>query len=457
MKARKDLLREVKKQKNAVHIVLIGTKPDIIKQAPLIKKLKEKGHFTLVVHSGQHTQFNLSGGLEEEFGIIPDVNLEVSGNLYEQQSQIILRFGSLLKEIKGLKKEIIPYVCADTTTAVAAGIASFANQISTAHVEAGLRTMSPSKTSILNLLDDSFSVPEYFASLKRSSAWEKGSYEPYPEQFDTRAAGPSSGVHLAPTELNKKHLLNEGYSKERVFVVGNTISDALKLVEEKLSKSKLFESFPQLINGDIIRFCIHRRENISSFQRFMSIYEAMEKLIKDGRLIVLISLGATEKALREYSLKEKTVDLAKKYKNFVYSPVLPYYYDTISLMKKCSLVVTDSGSIQEETNLLGIPGVVLRFNTDRPEAVFSGSNVIAPPIKKEIILKIINFVLDNKKQQEEMKKSPKLYGANVSEKIVETVERSIHKDSSFNLFEFMEHQRLGLTKKPFWRKGGIEW
>ncbi|MDP3987529.1 MAG: UDP-N-acetylglucosamine 2-epimerase [Candidatus Levybacteria bacterium] len=457
MKVRKDLIREIKKQKGAVHIVLIGTKPDIIKQAPLIIKLKEKNHFTLVIHSGQHNQFNLSGGLEKEFGIVPDVNLEVSGNLYQQQSQIIERFGSILEEIKSLKKEIIPYNCADTTTAVAAGIASFANLISTAHVEAGLRTMSPSKELTLSLLNDSFNPQDYFEKLKESKNWEKGSYEPYPEQFDTRAAGPSAGIHFAPTKLNMEHLINEGYSPQRIFVVGNTISDALKHVKKSINKSTIFEKFPILVGGNVIRFCVHRRENISSFQRFMSIYEAMEQLIRDGRKIILISLGATEKALRQYGLKNKTLELSKKYKNFIYSPVLPYYYDTIALMQKCSLVVTDSGSIQEETNMLGIPGVVLRFNTDRPEAVFSGSNVIAPPIKKEIILKIINAVLDSKERQKIVKNSKKLYGENVSGKIVKTVEKAIHKDSSFNIFEFMEHQRLGLTKKSFWRKGGIQW
>lgn len=457
MKIRKDLLKEIKKQKDAIHAVLIGTKPDIIKQAPLIKKLKEKGHFTLVVHSGQHREFNLSGGLEEEFGITPDVNLEVSGNLYEQQSQIILRFGSLLKEIKSLKKQIIPYVCADTTTAVAAGIASFANLISTAHVEAGLRTMSPSKELTLNLLNDNFNLSEYFKGLRESKNWQKGSYEPYPEQFDTRAAGPSSGIHFAPTKLNATHLLDEGYSSERIFVVGNTVSDALKEVKDKVKNTDIFKKFPIIQKGEAIRFCIHRRENITSMQRFMAIYEAMEELIKEGKNIVLISLGATEKALKEYNLKGRTLKLSKSYKNFIYSPVFPYYYDTIALMQKCLLVATDSGSIQEETNLLGIPGVVLRFNTDRPEAVFNGSNVIAPPIKKEIILKIIHGILDDQNQQRKMRQAPKLYGENVSEKIVGAIEQSVHKDSNFNIFEFMEHQRLGLTKKSFWRKGGIEW
>lgn len=457
MQVRKSLFSDVGKQKEGIHIVLIGTKPDIIKQAPLISELKKKGHFTLVVHTGQHKQFNLSGGLEEEFKINVDVNLEVSGNLYEQQSQIILKFGKLLDEIKNLKKEVIPYICADTTTAVAAGIASFANLISTAHVEAGLRTMSPPKDLIFSLLDSQVNIKKYFKELKKISLWRKGSYEPYPEQFDTRAAGPSAGIHFAPVQLNASHLNDEGYDPNRIFVVGNTVSDALEIVKPRIKNSNIFKRFPILGKRDAIRFCIHRRENIISRQRFLAIYEAMEILIKERRTIVLISLGATEWALSKYGLKRKTDELARKYKNFIYSDVLPYYTDTIALMDACVLVATDSGSIQEETNLLGVPGVVLRFNSDRPEAVFAGSNVMAPPISKDIILRIIYAVLEDKTMREEMAKTPRLYGKNVSRKIVDIIEKSTSKNSNFNIFEFMEHQRLGLTKESFWRKGGIRW
>ena len=455
MHIRKNLFAEIKRQKNTIHLVLIGTKPDIIKQAPLILELKKRGHYTVVVHSGQHQDYKLSGGLEEEFGIVPDINLEVSGYLHEQQSQVILRLGEILKEIKDLKKQITPYICADTTTAVAAGIASFANLISTAHVEAGLRTMSPPKDLILSLLHET-DILEYFKSLKVRN-WQKGSYEPYPEQFDTRAAGPSAGIHFAPTSLNASHLVSEGYAKERIFVVGNTVSDALKFIEKEVKTSDIFNKFPQLSEGELIRFCVHRRENIISYQRFMSIYEAMEEFVKEGRRIVFISLPATEAALVKYGLKVRVNRFVKKHKNFFYSQVLPSYADTIAIMKKCIVVATDSGSIQEETNILGIPGIVLRFNSDRPEAIFAGGNVLAPPIKKEVVLKVIYGVLDNQKQIENMRNSPKLYGTSVSEKIVSVMERSIEKNSTFNIFEFMEHERLGLTKKPFWKKGEVRW
>ena len=456
IKIRKNLFREIKKKDTVVHVVLIGTKPDIIKQAPLISELKKAGEYVLVIHSGQHYDWNLSGGLEEEFGITPDIDLGVKGTLYHQQSQIIERLGFIMEKLKKMGKKVIPYIYGDTTTAVAAGVASFTNLISTAHVEAGLRTMSPSKELLFTLLGN-FKVKEYFDALRQNSGWQKGSYEPYPEQFDTRAAAPSAGVHFAPTRLNADHLLQEGFPRERIFVVGNPVSDALDFALKRVKKSRIFGKYPILEKGSIIRFCVHRRENISSFHRFKAIYDAMVTLIKEGRTILLISLGATEKALKNYKLKKETMELAKKHKNFVYSPVWPYYTDTVAAMLKCAVVATDSGSIQEETVMLGVPGAVLRFNSDRPEAIFAGGNILVPPIRSDVIVKIIREVADNKKLNKKMRQAPKLYGKNVSKQMVGIVKRAIRKEALFNLFELMEHDRLGLTELDFWEKGGIVW
>lgn len=450
-------LKKLKKGK-IVHMVLIGTKPDIIKQAPLINELKEEGEQVLVIHSGQHHSWNLSGGLEKEFNIVPDVNLGVSGILYEQQSQIIHSLGKILADLKKAKRLVIPYIYGDTTTAVAAGIASFANLISTAHVEAGLRTMNPPKRLIEELLG-SFKPLAYFQELRQSSEWRKGSYEPYPEQFDTRASGPSAGVHFAPTSLNAENLIHEGYPNERVFVVGNPVVDALEITLKRIQQSNIFEKYPLLQNNPVIRFCIHRRENVISRHRFLSIYQAMEDLIKQGYVVVLISLNATERALKSYGLKRHTCDLARKYKNFIYSSVWPYYVDTVALMKISRAVVTDSGSIQEETNSLGVPGVVLRFNSDRPEAIFNGSNILAPPVNSKSIVKIIKEVVEDTPLRSEMLKAKPIYGEQVSKKMVGIIKKNTLAgiSSKFNMFEFLEHDRLGLSKRSFWKKGATSW
>ncbi len=450
---KKGLWENIEKENRVIHLVLIATKPDIIKQFPLILELRRRNEFVLVIHSGQHYDWNLSGGMEKEFNIIPDVNLNVRGALYEQQAQIIERLGSILEKMRKMKKKVIPYTYGDTTTAVAGGIASYLNKYAVAHVEAGLRTMTPPRKAFLELLHN-FDVVKHYESLKNSSNWEKGSYEPFPEQFDTRAAAPSAGIHLAPTYLNEKHLLDEGYASKRIFTVGNPVSDALKFAEKHAKKSTIFEKYPILEKGNVVRFCIHRRENVSSYQRFRALYDAMKELIKEGKTVLMISLGGTERALEGFGLKQDILKLQKEHKNFVYTPVWPLYTDVVAVMKKCVVIPTDSGSIQEETNVLGIPGVVLRFNTDRPEAVFAGSNTLAPPMKGEIVAKIIRETIDNRELHSKMRKVKNLYGENVSRKMVDIVKTVSGKES---LFELFEHEQLGLDKMDWWQKGELDW
>ncbi len=449
----KRLFRRMEKREEIIHLVLIATKPDIIKQAPLIVELRRKGKVVLVVHSGQHYDWNLSGGLEQEFDIQPDINLNVRGLLYEQQSQIIARLGFILSELKKINKKVIPYIYGDTTTAVAGGVASFANMIGTAHVEAGLRTMNPPDKVLLGLKGN-FDVVEYFSRLKNSYGWKKGSYEPYPEQFDTRAAAPSAGIHFAPTELNKDNLIAEGFDKGRIFVVGNPVSDALELIDNKIDYESLAKRLPFVLRPDLIRVCVHRRENITSYHRFKAIMEAIFTLVAEGRNILLVSLKGTENALEAFKLKNELKKLVKAHKNFYYYPVFPFYSDVVGIMKNCSLIVTDSGSIQEETNMLGIPGVILRFNSDRPEAIFKGSNVLAPPVNKRIIMRIIKRVCDDKALNLKMRSTPKLYGRRVAEKMIKHIDITTKNKT---LFELLEHYRLGFSKKNYWRKGFSKW
>lgn len=443
----------LKENSKPIHVVLMGTKPELIKQAPLILKLRERKENVLIVHSGQHYDWNLSGGLEEEFDIEPDINLNAKGKMHELQAQIIQRFGDLIGELKKINKKIIPYTYSDTTTAVAGGIASYANKIAVAHVEAGLRTMSPPKKILEGLLEN-FDVVEYYNKLKNPKGWKKGSYEPYPEQFDTRASAPSAGIHLVPADLNKKNLLDEGYNKKRIFVVGNPVVDAIRIAREKVKDSKICDEFPKLKQGNFIRVCVHRRENVSSKHRFKVLIGAVMRLVEENKNVLFISLGGTERALKEFGLKEKIEQLSKEHKNFIYSPVWPKYSDVISAMQYCSVIATDSGSIQEEANILNIPLVTLRFNTERPETIFSGSGILAPPIKEEIVYKIIKEVHENQELRKRMVGTENLYGEDVGEKIVSAVNKLIDENYLFSLFE---HEILGFSKLDFWEEGEAEW
>lgn len=249
--------------------------------------------------------------------------------------------------------------------------------------------------------------------------WKRGSLEPYPEQFNTRCSEAATGVHLAPVSLDREFMLSEGFPEDRIFTVGNSVVDAVDEAQARIHTSTVFERFPLLRDGNFVRFCIHRRENCGSDRRFMALYEAMVSLVKDGRTVLLITMIQTEKAFERLGMKKDVEALAKKYKNFIYSPVWAEYVDVMAAMTKASVCATDSGSMQEEMNAMGIPCVTLRFGSDRSESVMAGGNLIAPPIDAKTVKSSIEYAWDNG----EMRRASKLYGKNVSAKCIDVVEQ----------------------------------
>jgi UDP-N-acetylglucosamine 2-epimerase (non-hydrolysing) len=428
-----DLEQESRKN---VHLVMIGTKPDIIKQAPIYLELKKRNELVLLCHTGQHYDFNLSGGLVEEFGVTPDFNLNIKGMLHQNIAQIIERLGDIFAKMKEMGKTAIPYVHGDTMTAMAASNAAWSNGFAAVHVEAGIRTLTPKKEIFQEILAD-FNWDDYYQNLQDRNNWERGSIEPYPEQYNTRCAEPATGLHCAPVELDREFMLAEGCMPDRIKVVGNSVYDATKIAEENAQNSTIFEKYPLLEKGGFVRFCIHRRENTSSKERFTVLFESIEKLVQENIPVLLISLFQTEAAIDNFNLRSRVEEL-KKQENFIYSEVWPYYTDVIAAMKKAACCATDSGSMQEEMNILSIPCVTLRFGSDRSESIIAGANMIAPPVDSDLIVQIIKGAMDN----EDMKKVPNLYGENVSAKIVDEVLTILEKDGE--LFRF-EQGRLGLS------------
>ncbi len=434
------------KDKN-VHLVLIATKPDIIKQVPLYKELKKRGHTAILGHTGQHYDENLSGGMLKEFGVQPDFNLNVRGAMHEVVSQIIGRLGWVIGEMKAKGLTVIPYVHGDTTTAMAGANAGYCHGFASVHVEAGIRTLTPdyshselssvSHTSKLN--PQTFSVQDWRSFLMDRANWNRGSQEPYPEQFNTRCAEAGTGIHLAPVELVREFLISEGYADDRIFVVGNSVVDATEEMLKNIhnqqrgssTRSTIFAKYPMLEKGDFVRFCIHRRENCLSESRFRAIYDAMKSLIEDGRNVLLISMIQTNLAFERFGLKAEVEALAKTHKNFILSPVWPEYGDVIAVMSRASVCATDSGSMQEEMNVLGVPCVTLRFGSDRSESAINGGNLIAPPTDSALIKAMIEYAWDN----EEMRKAPKIYGKNVSATCVDVVEGVLKKGTVFRAEE----------------------
>lgn len=419
-----------------VHLVLVATKPDIIKQVPLYRELKLRGHCAVLGHTGQHFSENLSGGMLKEFGVEPDFNLNVRGEMHEIVSQIIGRLGSVLGELKQLGKTVIPYVHGDTTTAMAASNAGYCHAFASVHVEAGIRTMTPQYDDQWSVISDQWDVEAWREFLMEREHWERGSLEPYPEQFNTRCSEAGSGVHLAPVELDRKFLHSEGFPEDRIFVVGNSVVDATEEARRRSAQSTVFARYPVLADGDFIRFCIHRRENCASERRFRAIYGALRALVEEGKKVLLISMIQTEAALDRFGLRADVERLAKTHPNFVLSPVWPEYGDVVAAMQRAAVCATDSGSMQEEMNALGVPCVTLRFGSDRSESSIAGGNIIAPPIDAALIRKIIAYAWDN----QQMRAAPKLYGEDVSRKSVDCVERVLAAGSVFRT----EESRLSL-------------
>lgn len=411
-----------------IHVIVIATKPDIIKQYPIYVELKKQKESVILVHTGQHYDFNLSGGMLEEFGLEVDVHLGIQGAYHQKMAQIIERIGDLFAEIKACGKTPIPYVHGDTMTAMTASCAAWANQVACVHVEAGIRTLGLKKPFYQDLIAGKYSFDQWRQLHLDKNNFEGGQIEPYPEQYNTRATEPASGLYLAPVQLAADNLVQEGFRVDRIKVVGNSVADATMEALKEAQNSKIFEKFPQIQNG-FIRFCIHRRENCGNRARFTAIFESMEELVKKGETILLISLFATEKAVDDFALRPRLESL-KQFPNFVYSEVWPFYGDVIAAMMRAQVCVTDSGSMQEEMNILGIPTVTLRFGSDRPESFFTGGNVIAPPVQSSVIS---NLVL-GAKNCEAMRHVGNIYGENVSEKCVKAVLEVIGRGEE--LFEF---------------------
>lgn len=418
-----------------MHVIVIATKPDIIKQIPLYKELKNRGHLVVLGHTGQHYDENLSGGMLKEFGVEPDFNLNVRGKAYEVVSQIIGRLGEVIGELKARGKIVVPYVHGDTTTAMAASNAAYCHQFASVHVEAGIRTLTP-KYSEFGLGEEGFDCAAWHTFLKDRNNWEAGSQEPFPEQFNTRCSEAATGVHLAPVELVREFLQHEGFAKDRIFVVGNSVADATREAMSRIDQSTVFERHPELADGNFVRFCIHRGENCANEARFRAIYTAMTDLIKDGRKVLLISLFKTEQALENFGLKEEIEKLHKEYDNFVYSPVWAEYVDVIAAMSKAAVCATDSGSMQEEMNVMGVPCVTLRFGTDRSESGIAGGNLIAPPVDSALIKQMVEYAWDNA----DMRNAPNIYGESVSSACIDVVEKVLQSGEVYRT----EEERLGM-------------
>ncbi len=344
-------------------VCVVGTRPEAIKVAPVVLELRrfDDQVETVLLSTGQHREM-----LEQalgSFGLKPDKDLAIM-----QHGQTLAEVTSrALSGLDAALAKIAPqYVLAqgDTTTTFAASLAAFYRQIPFAHIEAGLRTES---------IDN-----------------------PFPEEFNRRATSLITEMHFAPTRWAADNLLREGHSEDSILVTGNTGIDAVRQVAETSQ-----EEWQQDQGGRVMLLTTHRRENWGEPQR--QIGRACLRLVdefEDTALVVAMHRNPEVRALlKEILGGHPRIQLIEP----------PDYSRFVKLMQRCVLILSDSGGVQEEAPAFGVPVLVLRDTTERPEGVTAGTAKLVGT-NEEAIYRAGNELLSDSSAHARMAKAVSPYG-----------------------------------------------
>ena len=420
--------------------VVTATKPDFYKQAPVVVAARERGLPVFVIHTGQHYDDVLGHGLAEyglEEHIVAD--LGIRGDLTQKTAEMMLAVRRLADRLDQYDTTVLPVVHGDTH---AAGIFPqawlFATNQRVAHNEAGLRGMAPEY--------DNVEDPAALARDQWTGEWSIERSEPFPEQYDTFVGSAASLYHFAPVELNRQHLLDEGYpdavaGRERIPVVGNSVVDAIEMKSDHDGES-VFDIYPVLEErDDWIRVDIHRRANLLP-DRFRAIVEGVIDLVEDGYNVNFVELTATRRALEQYGYRDRLTRLADERENFLFTGLWKKHAHVYEFLQSGQALaeLTDSGSMQEELNHIDEAiCLTARFNTDRPETVFEAeTNLLVPPASPAVVHDTVEYVAENQAVRDRLQTGEHLYGENVGERIVDFLAE--RRDAG--VFEWT-HERLG--------------
>lgn len=366
-------------------MLVFGTRPEAIKMAPLVKAFQNYANDfeTVVCVTGQHRQ--MLDQVLELFDIKPDYDLNImkqGQDLYDVTSRVLFGMRDVLKETH----PDVVLVHGDTTTSTAAALSAFYQQIAVGHVEAGLRTHNI--------------------------------YSPWPEEMNRQITGRIATYDFAPTQLSRKNLIAEGVDDSKITVTGNTVIDALYIVIEKIKSniklnSELSENLKKA-GYDISRLCNgrklvlitgHRRENFGD--GFISICNAIKSLTKKYSDVDFVYPMHLNPNVRKPIHEVFGNDLSNLGNMFFIEPL--EYLSFVFLMDKSTIVLTDSGGIQEEAPGLGKPVLVMRDTTERPEALEAGTvKLVGTDYNK--ILEEISALLDNQVYYNEMSLAVNPYG-----------------------------------------------
>ena len=366
-------------------LFVFGTRPEAIKMAPLIKEFQKYPNefLTVICVTGQHRE--MLDQVLNIFEIVPDYDL----NIMKQEQDLYDVTAKVLTGIRDVLKEAEPdvvFVHGDTTTSMATALATFYQQIPVGHVEAGLRTHNI--------------------------------YSPWPEEMNRQLTGRIATYHFSPTLLSKQNLLNEGIGEDNIVVTGNTVIDALYMVVEKIKTDKKLNSELELAlnkagynvnrlqnEKKMVLVTGHRRENFGN--GFISMCHAIRALREKYLEVDFVYPMHLNPNVRS-AIHEVFGDNLSGLSNMFFIEPLEYL-SFVCLMEKATVVLTDSGGIQEEAPALGKPVLVMRNTTERPEALEAGTAKLVGTNYDRIVNEV-SALLDNRDYYDQRSQAVNPYG-----------------------------------------------
>lgn len=366
-------------------MLVFGTRPEAIKMAPLIKEFQKYPNefLTVICVTGQHRE--MLDQVLNIFEIVPDYDL----NIMKQEQDLYDVTAKVLTGIRDVLKEAEPdvvFVHGDTTTSMATALATFYQQIPVGHVEAGLRTHNI--------------------------------YSPWPEEMNRQLTGRIATYHFSPTLLSKQNLLNEGIGEDNIVVTGNTVIDALYMVVEKIKTDKKLKSELELAlnkagynvnrlqnEKKMVLVTGHRRENFGN--GFISMCHAIRALREKYLEVDFVYPMHLNPNVRS-AIHEVFGDNLSGLSNMFFIEPLEYL-SFVCLMEKATVVLTDSGGIQEEAPALGKPVLVMRNTTERPEALEAGTAKLVGTNYDRIVNEV-SALLDNRDYYDQRSQAVNPYG-----------------------------------------------
>lgn len=346
-------------------MTIFGTRPEAIKMAPLVLELNKRSEEfeSIVTVTAQHRE--MLDQVLRVFDITPDHDLNIMKDRQTLMDVTTRGLQGLDQVMKEVQPDIV-LVHGDTTTTFIAGLAAFYNQIKVGHVEAGLRT------------------------------WNK--YSPYPEEMNRQLTGVLADLHFAPTTKSAHNLLQENKKEETLFITGNTAIDALKTtVLEEYSHPVL----DRVGDDRLILLTAHRRENLGEPMRNM--FRAIKRIVEehdDVQVVYPVHLNPVVRELADEVLgNDPRIQLIEPLE----------VVDFHNFASRAHIILTDSGGVQEEAPSLGVPVLVLRDTTERPEGIEAGTLKLAG-VEEETIYSLAKELLTNEEEYARMSKASNPYG-----------------------------------------------